>query len=193
MAKDVIELITADHRTVEHLFDRLKSGQGDRAALAHEVAVLLVAHSRSEEERVYPAVTKAAPGEKDEVDHAEDEHAEAERLAWRLARTDPAAKKFDELLDELVEAVGHHVENEESEVLPALREAVDAARLERLGEAFSARRGEELRKAGDAGAPSDGATRDELYREARQAEVPGRSQMNKAELADAVGRGRAAD
>jgi hypothetical protein len=47
-----------------------------------------------------------------------------------------------------VGAVTHHVEEEESEILPALRDALDAGRLEELGEAFERRRIEELAEFG---------------------------------------------
>jgi hypothetical protein len=77
-----------------------------------------------------------------------------------------------------------HVEEEESEVLPALRDAVDKATLERLGEEFMRARMNELRKAGfddeaeHAAAYDRGrtdladATRDDLYEMAKTPTSP---------------------
>jgi hypothetical protein len=90
-------------------------------------------------------------------------------------------------------------------VLPAIRDAVDAATLRRLEAAFAKERAQELKNAGNA-APEQSqegdsvdtaeddrfasATRDELYEMAKKADVPGRSSMTKDELADALGKQR---
>jgi hypothetical protein len=105
---------------------------------------------------------------------------------------------FDEAVNAFVAAVKHHVDEEENDVLPALQQAVDAATLERLGAAFAKDRATVLQRAGfDQGddpsavpgedaADLTEATRDELYEMAKQADIPGRSSMNKDELARAL-------
>jgi hemerythrin superfamily protein len=198
MGSDAVTLITNDHRVLEGLFEQLRAGKGDRRALVGEIAARLAAHSRAEEQRVYPAVREADPAEEAEVDHAYTEHAQAEHLLRKVGNLIDSPH-FDQALAEFVAAVAHHVEEEESEVLPALRKAVDRATLERLGEDFRKARTEHLRAAGfdepDADEPAAGgprtgdltdATRDELYELAKQADIPGRSSMTKAELAEAL-------
>jgi hemerythrin superfamily protein len=194
MGSDAITLITNDHRALEELFTRLKAGTGDRRALVDEVTARLTAHSRAEEQHVYPAVREAGPVDEETVDHAYHEHAEADHLLNKV-RNLIDSPHFDTALDEFVAAVGHHVEEEESEVLPALRKAVDRATLERLGDAFDRARAEVLRRAGYdapdvAAGPRDreltDATRDELYEMAKRADIAGRSTMNKDQLADAL-------
>lgn len=83
-------------------------------------------------------------------------------------------------------AVSHHVQEEESEILPALRQKVPAERLAELGELFESRRRSELAEAGYEGPPDLDATKDELYEQAKTAEVEGRSDMNKQQLRDAL-------
>jgi hypothetical protein len=80
------------------------------------------------------------------------------------------------------DSVSHHVE-EESELLPKLARQAGAKRLEELGEAFAQRRDEELRALNG---PLSGATKAELYEQAQQADIPGRSQMDKEELEQAL-------
>ncbi|GAA3137269.1 hypothetical protein GCM10010466_30150 [Planomonospora alba] len=207
MTLNVIEMITADHRDVESLFDRLRKEPENRPALVAELAAKFVAHSRGEEEVVYPEIVKAMPGERGEVHHGAEEHHEAEAMLLRLLDADPGAAEFDTTLDELVQAVTHHVEEEESEILPALAEAVPARRLQELGRAFSARKALEIQhglpvagggKRSSAGGPSRGGkgaedvselSKEELYRRAQEAEVPGRSSMTKEELAEALQKG----
>jgi hemerythrin superfamily protein len=56
MADDVITLITPDHRKAEELFARLTTGKGDRRAIVAELHALLTAHTRAEEDVVYPGL-----------------------------------------------------------------------------------------------------------------------------------------
>jgi hemerythrin superfamily protein len=172
---DVVDLIMQDHREVERLFDELKSHPEKRPLLVPALTSLLTAHSRAEEAEVYPVASDEA-GESDEVAHSQEEHAQAEELLARLAEADPQSLTFDEILTELVDAVTHHVEEEETTVLPGMREKLDEGRLEELGQAFAASRAQHL---GDQ--PGE-ATREELMVQARNAGVAGASSMTKDQL-----------
>jgi hemerythrin superfamily protein len=186
---DAVTLIKNDHRLFEKLFDRLKSGRGDRQALLIEVAARLAAHSHAEEMKVYPALAEMKPGERREVEHGAEEHHEAEQMLHRLMAMEPDDPEFESGLARFVEAVQHHVQEEETELLPALRQAVDAAKLEELGQAFEEIRHRELEIAGISDRSTmDGAemTRDELYEKAKEARIPGRSHMTKEELSRAL-------
>ncbi len=172
---DVVDLIEQDHREVERLFEELKANPDKRALLVPVLTSLLVAHSRAEESEVYPAARDEA-GETEEVAHSQEEHEEAERLLERLAAADPSGPDFDGILQELIDSVTHHVEEEESTVLPGMRQNLSQDRLRELGEAFAEVRAEHL---GDQ--PGE-ATRDELLQQARNAGIPGASSMSKQEL-----------
>jgi len=191
MASDAVTLIKNDHRLLEQLFAQLKGGDGDRRDLVAEVQARLEAHARAEEAEVYPVVAQAA-GEKGEVEHGTHEHREAEHKL-RKVRNLIDSPHFGQALDEFIAAVGHHVQEEESELLPALRKAADKQTLERLGAAFERARLDELSTSGYEQAPVSGqpddldeATRDELYEKAKEAEIPGRSQMTKDDLREAL-------
>jgi hemerythrin superfamily protein len=190
---DAITLITSDHRLLEQLFERLKADDGDRRALVTEIEARLSAHARAEETQVYPVIAKSA-GEKDEVDHGTYEHLEAQHKLCKV-RNLVDSPHFGQALEEFVTAVDHHVQEEESELLPALQKAVDKKTLNRLGVAFEQARAEELSTAGYEQAPHAddadtddlaNATRDELYEKAKEADIPGRSQMNKESLIQAL-------
>ncbi|GAA4464592.1 hemerythrin domain-containing protein [Phytohabitans houttuyneae] len=188
MAADAISLIEQDHRALETLFDQVKAGDGDRVALVQEITARLAAHARAEESEVYPAIVRAEPGEDEEVEHAEHEHHEAEHLL-RKATNLTATAHFEEAFDAFVAAVRHHVEEEEQQILPALRDAVDKATLEKLGAAFEQTRTSLLGTETTAGqSPGDleQASKTELYEMAKEAEIPGRSTMTKDELTQAL-------
>jgi hemerythrin superfamily protein len=206
MASDAVTLIMNDHRVMETLFELLKDPKSDRPALIAEVVARLSAHSWAEEEKVYPALVKADPSEESQVYHGVEEHHEATELLHKLQATDPTSPQFDSALAEFVDAVRHHVDEEESEILPELANSLDRARLTELGQAFEERRLEVLRShgitdraVGAGGAAAQladgeragrgdiaGMTREELYEMAKETDVAGRSQMSKDELAKAV-------
>jgi hemerythrin superfamily protein len=210
MADDVVTLIIRDHRALEKLFEQVNSGNGDRRELLDEILTMLTAHSRAEEERVYPRIAAAAPAEKEEVEHGTDEHHKADELLREaiLHATEP---DFQARFTEFVEAVQHHVEEEESDILPTLEDAVDAEELERLGREFAERRQQELDEiagrpesstessaesgSGSGGGSAGGSGGDEptlreLQEEARRLDIEGRSTMNKDELAKAIDKQR---
>nr|WP_281388846.1 hemerythrin domain-containing protein [Nocardiopsis algeriensis] len=176
-------MITRDHREMEKLFERLKTERDHRPQLLKKVEAMFLAHNRAEEEKVYPTIAEEA-GEKEEVHHGADEHHEAEEILDQLKQTDSQSKQFDQLLEKFVSAVKHHVEEEENEVLPALKEAVDASMLRQLGRAFDERRAEEMRKHEEGSMQQ--IPKQRLYDEAKELGIKGHSNMNKEELVDAI-------
>ncbi len=174
MSGDVVDLILKDHRELERLFDVLLNEPDKRANLVPVMSTLLFAHSRAEEAEVYPAAREA--GGEEDVEHSQKEHLEADQLAEKVAATDPDSDEFASVLRELVDAVKHHMEEEEETVLPGMRERIDETRREALGEAFLAAREEHL---GDQ--PAD-ITKDQLEQQAANAGVSGAASMSKDEL-----------
>jgi hemerythrin superfamily protein len=145
-----------------------------RPNLVPVMVTLLTAHSRAEESEVYPAA--ADSGGSEDVEHSQKEHLEADQLAADVASTDYDSPDFPEKLKKLIDAVKHHVEEEESTVLPGMRERLPADRLDELGEAFLRSRAEHL---GDL--PED-ITKSELQQQAANADVSGASGLSKDEL-----------
>ncbi|WP_238694247.1 hemerythrin domain-containing protein [Nocardioides daphniae] len=94
-----------DHREFERMLAQMESDPTSRATVLPVFATLLTAHSRAEENEVYPAAS-AADGA-DDVAHSQEEHVEADRLVERLQACDPDSAEFAELLAEVAEAVTH--------------------------------------------------------------------------------------
>jgi hemerythrin superfamily protein len=139
---DVVDLIIQDHRELQRLFEELKSNPEKRPALAPVMTTLLYAHSRAEEQEVYPATRDA--GAQDDIEHSQKEHLEADQLAEKVSQTDPESADFSSALEELVSAVSHHIEEEESSVLPKMRELMGAPQLQDLADRFLRARSEHL-------------------------------------------------
>ncbi|MCD0444457.1 hemerythrin domain-containing protein [Glycomyces sp. A-F 0318] len=179
MTGDVVDLIMADHREVERLFEELKQYPEKRPLLVPVVSAMLMAHSRAEEAEVYP-VARAEAHEAEEVAHGQHEHEEAEELLMKLTEADPRSPQFDTALQKLVDAVTHHVEEEESTVLPGMKRQLDEARRQQLGTAFAASRAAHL------GDRPGHASKAELEFQAGNVGITGASSMGKDELARAL-------
>jgi hemerythrin superfamily protein len=151
--EDVVELILADHREFERLLRALRNREEDRSARLVELADLLVAHAEAEEHDVYPSLQRQAPEDAEEIAHGEEEHAEGHEALLALQQVDDVdSEEFEERLEELSEAVTHHLDEEERDVLNAAREEVADDVREELGRAFLRRRNELLeRHPGDVG------------------------------------------
>jgi hemerythrin-like domain-containing protein len=125
--RDVVDLLSADHREFDRIFGELEQlvGRSDadslrkKRELVDEVTIGLVKHSVAEETQVYPRVEKQV--DKEEAEHSKEEHAEAEETMKRLERLDADDPQFDGAVRELIGEIRHHVEHEESRMFTELR------------------------------------------------------------------------
>jgi hemerythrin-like domain-containing protein len=139
---DVITLILADHREVDRIFELLREDVEARAVTVRQLRALMLAHSEAEEAVVYTALKPEMLDEEsdetdgDVIDEAFDEHAQMEQLIEDLAATNPSSEEFDSILMDVIDSVNHHVEEEEQELLPKLREICSADELARITQEF---------------------------------------------------------
>jgi hemerythrin superfamily protein len=144
MAQDAVALIKADHRRVEQLFREFEEA-GDRAfktkqQLVAQIIRELEVHAAIEEEIYYPAVeAKAKKDGKEQVAEAVEEHHVVKILLGELSAMSAEDEAFDAKVTVLIENVRHHVEEEESEMLPQSEEIL-GEELTRLGEEMAARK-----------------------------------------------------
>src|SRR3954449_9486376 len=137
--RDVIEVLEHDHREVEDMFTELEGLRGAstdeekerRKSVTEQVTIELVRHSVAEEVIVYPQVEDKVGA--DEVEHAREEHAEAEETLQRLEKLDADDPNFDDELATLMEEIRHHIEDEEGEMFAHMRQAIDEDELRKLG------------------------------------------------------------
>jgi hemerythrin superfamily protein len=141
---DAIDLLTDDHRKVQALFKEFESlkqdkvRSEDKAALVRQICTELTLHALLEEEIFYPAVRKAID-DADLMDEADVEHASAKAMIIDLVTDAPGGDHYDAKVTVLGEYINHHVKEEESEMFPKARKAVDTAAL---GRKMAARKAE---------------------------------------------------
>ncbi|MER6136101.1 hemerythrin domain-containing protein [Streptomyces sp. NPDC001815] len=144
--RDVVQLILDDHRKMEDLFRQMRSVEADRATALKEFADLLIAHALAEEAKVYPALKRYRNIDDEEVEHGEHEHDEGNKALLALLEVDEVGSDdWDEKLEELVEAVAHHTDEEERTILNGARENVAMERREELGADFVEERAHQLK------------------------------------------------
>ena len=133
---DAVDLLMREHRLVEQLFLQLDAAvaagdEGDQREVADRIVKELSAHAAIEEEVLYPAARKVA-GVAATVDGSVAEHAELKVLLAGLAGKDPGDTGFVEGFAKARDMVSHHVDEEEGELFPKLRDAVAPYELEVL-------------------------------------------------------------
>lgn len=138
---DAIALLKADHKEVKGLFRDVEA-LGEKAFAAREklflkIADALTQHTQIEERVFYPAFkerTKSATDQRNEVLEAFEEHSVAKTLISELRALDPKDETYAPKLTVLIEAVEHHVKEEEGTLFKMARELFDSAELTALGE-----------------------------------------------------------
>lgn len=111
--KNAIHLLSADHRTVEDLFEKYESAKSDssKQKLVTEICTELTIHAMLEEEIFYPAVADAV--ETDALEEAYVEHDSAKQLIIELQGAEPSEDFYDAKVKVLQELIEHHVKEEE--------------------------------------------------------------------------------
>ncbi len=130
---DVIERIEHDHREVEGMFAAFKSNPQQQTALA--ICDELDKHTKAEDAAVYPVFAEELSDEQGKVKEASDEHKEARQLIGQIRNTQDEQHLAD-LMVQLEGAIQHHVQEEESEMLPKARRELPTDELDELGERF---------------------------------------------------------
>lgn len=137
----VTKMIRMDHAHVMALFHKCSPDASDTVieAAADNICQALEVHAQLEEEIFYPAVREAGVAE-DIVGKSPAEHDEMRSLIERV-RT--ARGRRDEqlvALSALMNAVIHHVADEETQMLPAAEMALGEKQLSELGARMTERR-----------------------------------------------------
>jgi hemerythrin superfamily protein len=129
--QDVIDVLTADHREVEGLIAEIRSAVSgeERRDLADVLIAELVRHSVAEEMHVYPAMKEHLPDGDQAVEHDVAEHKELETMLKELEAADADGPGFLVLIDELADTLRDHVQDEENDQFPELRQAVPREKL----------------------------------------------------------------
>ena len=138
MSNDAIVLLKQDHKEIKKLFRDFQAA-GENATtrkgdLVAKIIELLTVHTYIENEVLYPEVRELLPDLEDDVLESYEEHHVADVLVSELFAMSPDAERFDAKTTVLIESVTHHIEEEEDEWFPKVREGLGRKQLSEIGE-----------------------------------------------------------
>ena len=163
---NAVQLIKQDHKKVEGLFQKFKKtkGQDAKRRIAEQAMDQLEIHAKIEEEIFYPAA-KSVLEESDMIEEALKEHGMVKDLIEELRALESDDESFEEKWSELVENVQHHVQEEENEMLPQVKDSdLDLAQC---GEEMQERKEELMEAIESSSATRAGAVRSAKARSGR--------------------------
>ena len=138
MSTDAIVILKEDHKQIRKLFRQFQSADDeDRAGkgrLVKEIIEALTVHTYLENEVMYPEVRKLLPDLEDDVLESYEEHHVADVLCAELYGMKPDDERFDAKTTVLIENVTHHIEEEEQDWFPKVREGLSRKELQVLGQ-----------------------------------------------------------
>jgi hemerythrin-like domain-containing protein len=137
---DAIGLLKRDHTEVKELFSQVEElserATATRGKLCEKIVQALELHTKIEEGIFYPAFRSRAEDseEREKILEAFEEHAVAKMLIGELQSMDPSDETFGPKLNVLIEAVRHHIKEEEGKIFKMARDLFEKDELNELGE-----------------------------------------------------------
>lgn len=138
MSSDALVLLREDHKRIRGLFKDFRAA-ADRPASRREKIVQrileeLAIHTYVENEVVYPRVRALLPELEQDVLESLEEHHVADLVTGELAGMTAADERFEAKVNVLIELVSHHIEEEELDWFPKVRQGLNRTRLREIGE-----------------------------------------------------------
>jgi hemerythrin-like domain-containing protein len=138
MSNDAIVLLKQDHQEILKTFkafqDAGENAHKTKGDLVDKMIELLTVHTYIENEVMYPRVRDLLPEVEDDVLESYEEHHVADVLVMELAAMTPTDERFTAKTTVLIENVTHHIEEEEDEWFPKVREGLGRKVLQEIGE-----------------------------------------------------------
>ncbi|HWJ81656.1 MAG TPA: hemerythrin domain-containing protein [Nocardioides sp.] len=138
MSTDAIVLLKQDHKEIRKLFRDFQNAgenaQKRKEQLVKRIIELLTVHTYLENEVMYPRVRELLPDLEDDILESYEEHHVADVLVSELFTMKGGDERFDAKTTVLIESVTHHIEEEESDWFPQVREGLGRKALQEIGE-----------------------------------------------------------
>jgi len=133
--RDVVEVLTHDHREVQEMFDELigTTGPDERRRIVDDITIELVRHAVAEEMYLYPAVRRHVPDGDAIADKEISDHSEIEQALKDLEDVAATDADFNTITRRLIDDVLEHVRDEEDTLFPLLAGHASKEDLLKLG------------------------------------------------------------
>ena len=137
---NAIELLKKDHDVVDKLFQQVKANEdGDNTAVFEQIKNELDIHAHIEEKVFYPVLIEKGDEELKKITlEGIEEHHQAKMFLRELSNLVDDSEKFQPKLKVLMEDITHHVQEEEGQMFPMVKEQFNEFDLQELGKAMEA-------------------------------------------------------
>ena len=137
MSTDAIVVLKQDHKEIRSLFKQFEAAGENATAtkgkLVDKIIELLTVHTYIENEVMYTEVRKLLPDLEDDVLEYYEEHHVGDVLVVELSMMKPDDERFTAKTTVLIENVDHHIDEEEKDWFPKVREGLGRKVLQDLG------------------------------------------------------------
>ena len=132
---NVIVLLKEDHDRVDKLFQKVKANpEGDNTDLFEQIKAELEVHTEVEETIFYPFLLENGDEELQKITkEGIEEHRQAKMFLKEIPALKEDSEKFEPKMKVLMEDIQHHVQEEEGQMFPMVKEQFDEGTLEELG------------------------------------------------------------
>jgi hemerythrin-like domain-containing protein len=137
VSNDAIVILRDDHKQVRALFrefEKPSTTKSRKGTIVKKVIELLTVHTYIENEVMYPEVRRLLPDLEDDILESYEEHHVADVLVMELAALKPGDERFEAKTTVLIENVRHHMDEEEQDWFPKVRDGLSRTQLRELGE-----------------------------------------------------------
>lgn len=129
----VIEMLEADHVRIRSLFSDIEGTDNPEELQDYfdKLDNFLTIHARAEELVLYPQ-SRNCKDTVELIDKGQEQHAKGDQMVLEIKSTSSNSSKFKEKVGELQEFMLNHLDEEENELFPKVRECLDDEKLEEL-------------------------------------------------------------
>lgn len=135
MSTDAIVVLKDEHKEIRKQFRMFENATApaEQGRIVNRILELLTIHTYIENEVMYPEVRKLLPDLDDDILESYEEHHVADVLCMELATMKPSDEHFEAKTTVLIENVSHHMDEEEREWFPKVRDGLGRKQLQDIG------------------------------------------------------------
>lgn len=118
-----IEILKEDHQKVKSLFSEIE--KGGSSEIFSKIEEELKVHMDAEEKFLYPSLEKHDKEMREKTLEAFEEHHVAKQSIKEIAKVSQSDERWKAKVSVLKEMIDHHVEEEEKQLFPMAKKALD--------------------------------------------------------------------
>jgi hypothetical protein len=135
---EAIQFLEQQHEEAKAMFGRIEGAQArERGDLWKKLGPELKLHEQMEEQHLYGPVAREAGGRDAKLAEWERHHrkevTEAEAMIKKIDAADPSGDEWLAHVRTLKSTLEHHIQEEEGDIWPKIRQVWDSAKLEQAG------------------------------------------------------------